>query len=702
MKHRRLIFCSLLVAVIANGIDRAVLAAEVRVGLSARETYVGLPTTLQIQVTDAAKVDPPTVPAVDGLNIKSLGAPSRNTKITSINGVTSTSTTQTFAFEVTPLRNGSFEIPEIMINVDGVPQHTRKLQLVASKSETGDLIFVEIAGKLKQIYVGQALELTLKIWLRPYTDRKLNITLSESDMWRLISDRSEWGPFADELQQLSQNGQHPRGKEVLRKDRDDVEHSYYLYELNATIYPKRPGMIDGNNVRIVVDYPTAIGRSRDPFSRLFSDMTQAMGPGALSDDDFSPFEPQLTVQSVRPLVSQADVEPINVLPIPTAGRPADYRGAVGRYQIAVAASPAQVKAGDPINLLIGISGTGPMELVEAPPLAELPTLASDFKVPSEPLAGFVKGDQKIFSVQIRPRKAGVSEIPSIPFSFFDPASGKFATVQSAPVSIKVDPADVLALNAVVHNGPTATQSSTPDQSAAGNVTDSTFAVFGGDDVLVNQTPYEPNLFWLLTLMAVPPLFVFGFLVLRLRPRLSLLTQWFCSASERFQREVARSESPADIANALEKFLSRQTTLNTEAMTPESVVGAMRALGRRESAVSGERLLHKCGDEFALFARDGQTKLDELRREALDWLHRWQSEDRRQRSKPLAKRRAAKTAAGHRRLASTDCIEGNVARTCRQYTPSRTSVCPKPRSATNHCRRSIERRPYRSAAENIAR
>src|SRR5204863_10159292 len=133
------------------------------------------------------------------------------------------------------------------------------------------------------------------------------------------------------------------------------------------------------------------------------------------------------------------------------GRPADYRGAVGQYQIAIDASPTHVKSGDPINLLIGISGTGPMELVQAPPLAELPKLTADFKVPNEPLAGFVKGDRKIFQTTIRPRKPGIARIPSIPFSYFDPATGKFETVRSSPVSIQVDPAEMLALDAVVHS-----------------------------------------------------------------------------------------------------------------------------------------------------------------------------------------------------------------------------------------------------------
>src|SRR5262249_18507562 len=157
-------------------------------------------------------------------------------------------------YELTPQRAGSFQIPPIEVNADGVTQRTRAVEFVASKTETGDLLFVEIVGKQKQIYVGQSLDVTLRIWLRPYSDRRLKIKLSEGDMWRLVSDRSEWGPFADRLQQMLQNDQPPVGREVLRKDADGAQHSYYLYEISARIYPKRSGKIDGDNVKIVVNY----------------------------------------------------------------------------------------------------------------------------------------------------------------------------------------------------------------------------------------------------------------------------------------------------------------------------------------------------------------------------------------------------------------------------------------------------------------
>ena len=90
-----------------------------------------------------------------------------------------------------------------------------------------------------------------------------------------------------------------------------------------------------------------------------------------------------------------------------------------------------------------------MSLVQAPPLAELSGLTADFKVNDEPLAGIVQGDIKVFSTTIRPRRQGVTEIPAIPFSFFDPSTQKFVTVRSEPIAVTVSKADMLALTSIV-------------------------------------------------------------------------------------------------------------------------------------------------------------------------------------------------------------------------------------------------------------
>ncbi len=621
MKRNLRTTLSIAALLLVSSISLTVRAAYVRASLSTRESYVGQPITLSIFVANGKQIEPPIIPAIDGLIIKSVGPPTRSTQITTINGRTETTTTQTFTFELTPQKSGRFSLPAISVRIDGTDQSTDPLFFVASKSETGDLAFVEIAGKQREIYVGQAIDLTLKIWLRPYIDRKANITLSASDMWRLISDRSEWGPFTERLQELVDQGQRPGGKEVLRKDRDGVEHSYYLYQVSATIYPKRPGKIDADGVKIVVDYPTALGRARDPMASLLKDFPFPGGrPAGLDDDNsFSPFATQLVVQSVRPLIVRADVEPINVLAIPTAGQPADYRGAVGKYQIAVDASPTHVKAGDPINVLIGISGTGPMELVQAPPLAEDPELSKNFKVPNAPLAGFVKGDRKIFSTSIRPLRAGVTEIPSIPFSYFDPTTGKFNTVHSATAAIQVDPADMLALDGIVHGDSKANSPPGSDQGSATPATASTLANFVGDDLLTHESPWMPNLSALLALFAAPPLIVVGLALYRSRESLATHSNWFDSLYNRSKKQVAAACDTGEIESALLRVAAKHCKLSIHSPHAETAIGALRIAGLRDLATTLERLLHECSAHSSVADGAPRHTLDQLKCDAQQWI-----------------------------------------------------------------------------------
>ncbi len=373
--------------------------ADVQSSVSTRETYVNLPFTLQIQI-NATNHDKPIIPEVDGLIIVPKGPPSRSFRTTIINGRTTQRNTLTYLYSVTATREGEFTIPALTVVVNGEKALTSEVRIIATQSETDDLMFVEIAGKDDQIYVGEALQLTLKIWIRAYRDRKFNVTLSEANMWSLFSRQTKWGNFAETLRELAKNRQRPGGKLTLREDTEGQEREYLLYEIDATVYPDRPGKIDGDDVCIIMNYPEELGRSRSPFSVLGDDFFG--GAGGFGDNMFSGFGSQVTVTKVRPIIAKTEVEPITVKPIPEQGRPVNYRGAVGEYRIISEATPTTVKVGDPIRLNIAIAGKGRMELLRAPPLTDQPDLIREFKVPNQPLAGFIDGSQKVFSTTIRP------------------------------------------------------------------------------------------------------------------------------------------------------------------------------------------------------------------------------------------------------------------------------------------------------------
>ncbi len=185
------------------------VAAEIESDVSTRETFVGLPIVLRISINNAVEHETPVMPEVDGLEIELAGPPSRSSQTMWINGRKTHRTTVSYQFRVTPLREGTFTIPPVKVVADGVASITKVVRVVASKSETDDLMFVEIEGSQREIYVGQAVDLKLKIWVRPYRNADYQVDLDEEDMWQSLSEQTAWGPFGDRLEELSQNRRHP-------------------------------------------------------------------------------------------------------------------------------------------------------------------------------------------------------------------------------------------------------------------------------------------------------------------------------------------------------------------------------------------------------------------------------------------------------------------------------------------------------------
>ena len=608
-------------ALTACGMTHTACAADVDARLSTKEGWVGVPVVLQISINNAADYEQPMMPEIDGCDIRSAGTPSQSSQITIINGRQTQKRSVLMHYLITPRREGTFEIPPILLKVDGRNVSTGKLRFVASKSQTGNLLFVEIDGAKDKVFVGQPLELTLKIWVKPFQDKERSLTLSEGDMWQMISETISWGSFTDRMNELAANNQRPGGREVLRDDGQGNERSYYLYEITATVYPKRPGRIDADDVQIVLNYPTELGKARDPFAGFFED--SGFGGGSrLSqrmDDEFfsSPFGNRLTVSATRPIVGGAKVDSTEVLPVPSEGRPADYRGAVGRYNIVTQASPTAVNAGDPITLNIGIAGTGPMELVQAPPLFELPTLTADFKVADQSLAGFVQDDTKLFSTTIRPRHEGISQIPPIPFSFFNPDTEKYETVMSDPIKITVDKSESLSLDAIVgrkhHDG-----GNSKEAAVGSNTMEPEFTNDSSVAALVVQSPANLREWWFFVI--APPIAWLVTVLVCNRAIIGSRLQSLQSPAARCLKTIGDAKESTDVAAALTCYIGNRT--RQTCATSASAIGALRTSGMSQVAIDVEAFFQRC--EQSHFNGDSLQSLAESQPHARELVVRIES------------------------------------------------------------------------------
>jgi hypothetical protein len=129
---------------------------------------------------------------------------------------------------------------------------------------------------------------------------------------------------------------------------------------------------------------------------------------------------------------------LKVLALPPEGRPTDFSGAVGDFQVSSDVSSSRVVAGDPLTLRLHVSGVGNFDRVDAPMFDHLdhwktyPAKASF--TPSDPAGD--KGE-KVFEQPLIAAVPGEQSIPSLSFSYFNPSTRQYERAESQPITVLV-------------------------------------------------------------------------------------------------------------------------------------------------------------------------------------------------------------------------------------------------------------------------
>jgi len=134
---------------------------------------------------------------------------------------------------------------------------------------------------------------------------------------------------------------------------------------------------------------------------------------------------------------------INVKPLPAEGRPASFHGAVGNFTINADVDDNRVKAHEPVNLKITISGTGNIKLIDEPKIS-IPEIFEKYDPKVEEKinrSGSEITGEKIIEYVLIPRKEGSYTIDPISFAYFDPDVESYKIEKSAPIRIVVEPGD---------------------------------------------------------------------------------------------------------------------------------------------------------------------------------------------------------------------------------------------------------------------
>lgn len=138
-------------------------------------------------------------------------------------------------------------------------------------------------------------------------------------------------------------------------------------------------------------------------------------------------------------VVSAGKRTIQVKPLPSSGKPADFSGAVGDFDFEVSTSKETLNASESLQAKVVVTGSGNLKLFQLPKL-NLPSALEVYEPEfNEDVDTNLSGMKGSVSEQytVVPSYQGKYPIPSISFSFFNPETEKYEQISSREITIDV-------------------------------------------------------------------------------------------------------------------------------------------------------------------------------------------------------------------------------------------------------------------------
>jgi hypothetical protein len=400
-----------------------VLADEVRFSATApSEVAVGDRFRLVLSVN--ARPQQLTPPAFGGFRVLSGPSQSSSSSTQIINNQVTTSVNISYTYVLEATEEGDFSIANASVRVDGSSYRADPIQIkvlprgsatqpsTSSGREqeskeaalpTKDDIFIRAQVSNSEPYQGEQVIISYKIYTRvDITNYTIDAFPSFQGFWSENLSSEQSSANTEEL-----NGINYRVAEIRR----------------VAVFPQRAGEL--RIEPMTVDMNVRIRRQ------------QQQRRGSLIDEFFggSPFDRFQTLRhSVR-----SNAITIQAKPLPVQNRPAGFNGIVGAYELSARLRPDELDVNNASNLLLTIEGTGNIRMLE-PPEIQFPRhldvfdpgIEDNVSTASNGISG-----RRTFDFLMIPRSAGMVEIPSINFSYFDPARSEYVVRSTQPLTLHV-------------------------------------------------------------------------------------------------------------------------------------------------------------------------------------------------------------------------------------------------------------------------
>lgn len=345
-----------------------------------------------------------SAPSFDGFR-KLMGPQTSYSSSTQIiNGKMSHQTSYTYVYFLQAIKEGKFAISPAVFTLKNKSYQSDSIRIEVinsnnsqstvqsggkTKEETTDIespggdIFIDFSLNRKEVYIGEHITATVKIFTR------VNLSgineIKYPPFTGFLKADLETPPL-NSLRQENVNGKI-YGTGVIQQ---------------FLLYPQVSGEITIEPVQITVLVQQKSGQT-DPFFGDFFASYQTVPKSVIS-------------RAAR----------VNVKPLPGI-KPDDFSGAVGKFDLKANISKDSVNVNDAVNLKIAISGSGNLKLASAPVIK----LPPDVEIYDPRITDNIKNSlngtsgQKTFEYLLIPRHYGDFTIPAVTYSYFNTSTGKY-------------------------------------------------------------------------------------------------------------------------------------------------------------------------------------------------------------------------------------------------------------------------------------
>lgn len=381
------------------------LLAQVKFDANVSKTTLGLNERLRIEFSMNDDGDNFVPPNFEACGFRVVGGPSQSISQSWINGRSSFQ--KSYTYILLPIQKGSLTIKQASIEINGQIYKTSPVKINVTNAvelpkdpnqapvvRADDNLYLVADISKTNPYVNEPITVVYKLYF------SYNIGISN---WRELNKpkyNDFWSQNIDIKNLVAEEGMF-KG-----------ERYRYVVLRKTVLYPQKAGKLEIEPLSLDIDCQVPTGR------RNF------FGQAQIVDD------------SKR---VSAGSKIISVKPLPEAGKPADFSGAVGRFNFTVTPSRTGLKNGESLDLDIKVTGTGNLKLFSLPK----PVVPSSLEMydpqhsenVSTPLSGMTGSISDKYTVI--PQDKGNFPIKAMRFTYFDLGSGSYKTITSKDIMINV-------------------------------------------------------------------------------------------------------------------------------------------------------------------------------------------------------------------------------------------------------------------------